>query len=93
MGQHVFHLQIARLYLCCAFFEKLIYIKVTMAVSKNNPNARKAAIEKTFKGKKVKPVKYIGTHGTYIAAQDEESNMIVSSSGIPIPFKKLDQYA
>lgn len=64
-----------------------------MAISKNNPNARKAAIQKTFNGKKVRPVKYIGKHGSYIAAQDEESNMIIDNEGRPIAFKQLDQHA
>ncbi len=60
-----------------------------MAISKNNPNARKAAIEKTVNGKKVKPIKYIGSHGSFIAAQDEDNNMICDENNVPIPFKKL----
>jgi hypothetical protein len=64
-----------------------------MAISKNNPNARKAAVAKTFNGKVVKPVKYIGKHGSYIAAQDEGGNIIFNDEKRPIPFKKLDQGA
>ena len=45
-----------------------------MAITKNNPAARGAKQkEKTFNGKPVKPVKYIGSwlgHGNYIAVQD-----------------------
>jgi len=64
-----------------------------MAISKNNPNARKAAVAKTYNGKIVKPVKYIGQHGSYIAAQDEGGNIIYNEAKKPIPFKKLDQNA
>ncbi len=61
-----------------------------MAVSKNNPNARKAAIQKTYNGKVVKPVKYIGPFGTYITAQYENGEIIVDNNHKPLPYKKLD---
>ena len=64
-----------------------------MAISKNNPNNRKAAVQKTFKGKVVKPVKYIGSQGSYIAAQDEGGNIIFDNNKKPIPFKKLSSSA
>ena len=60
-----------------------------MAVSKNNPNARKANVQKLFNGKPVKPVKYIGPHGSYIAAQDESGTIIMDSESKPIPYRKL----
>ncbi len=60
-----------------------------MGVSKNNPNARKAAIQKTYNGKVVKPVKYIGQHGTYIAGQYEDGEVIFDNNEKPIPYKKL----
>ena len=63
-----------------------------MAVSKNNPNARKAVIQKTFKGKPVKPVMYIGVHGKYIGAQDDSGSIVLDEKKIPIPFRKLDQF-
>lgn len=64
-----------------------------MAVSKNNPNARKAVVQKTFKGKLVKPIMYIGSHGKFIAAQDETGSLILNDKNVPIPFKKLDQFS
>jgi len=60
-----------------------------MGVSKNNPNARKAAIQKTFQGKVVKPVKVIGEFGTFIAAQFENGEVICDESGKPVPYKSL----
>ncbi len=60
-----------------------------MGVSKNNPNARKAAIQKTFQGKVVKPVKVIGDFGTYIAAQYENGEVIFDSNNKPVPYKSL----
>ena len=62
-----------------------------MAVSKNNPNARKAAIQKTFNNKVVKPVKVIGDFGTFIAAQYESGEVVLDADGNPVPYKKLDQ--
>ena len=58
--------------------------------SKNDPTARGSGGEgKTFEGKKVKPVLYVGTavgHGRYIAAQDEGGKMIMGHEGKPIAF-------
>ena len=64
-----------------------------MAVSKNNPNQRKAAVAKFYQGKQVKPVKYMGKFGSYIAAQDEGGNIIFDNNKKPIPFKQLSNYA
>ena len=61
-----------------------------MAVSKNNPNARKAAIQKKYNDKVVKPVKVIGDFGTFIAAQYESGDVVLDAVGNPIPYKKLD---
>jgi hypothetical protein len=61
-----------------------------MGVSKNNPNARKAAIQKMYQGKAVKPVKYIGPHGIYITAQFESGEIILDNNKKPIPYKRLN---
>jgi len=60
-----------------------------MAVSKNNPNARKAAIQKTHLGKIIKPIKVIGSFGTYIAASYESGEIVFDSKKKPIPYKSL----
>jgi hypothetical protein len=61
--------------------------------SKNDPSARGGAGEdKTFDGKKVKPVLYVGTavgHGRYIAAQDEGGKLIMGRDDKPIPFRDI----
>ena len=61
--------------------------------SKNDPSARGGAGEdKTFDGKKVKPVIYVGTavgHGRYIAAQDEGGKLIMGRDDKPIPFRDI----
>jgi hypothetical protein len=61
--------------------------------SKNDPNARgQAGEDKTFEGKKVKPVLYVGTavgHGRYIAAQDESGKLIMGRDGQPIAFRDI----
>jgi hypothetical protein len=61
--------------------------------SKNDPSARGPASEgKTFEGKKVKPVLYVGTavgHGRYIAAQDEGGKLIMGRAGRPLAFRDL----
>ncbi len=61
--------------------------------SKNNPAQRgRPAEEKTFEGKKVKPVLYVGSHvghGRYIATQDEAGKLITDTSGKPVPFKQI----
>jgi hypothetical protein len=61
--------------------------------SKNDPSARGAADEgKTFDGKKVKPVLYVGTavgHGRYIAVQDESGKLIMDRDGKPIAFRDI----
>jgi hypothetical protein len=61
--------------------------------SKNDPNARGPASEgKTFDGKKVKPVLYVGTavgHGRYIAAQDEGGKLIMGAENKPVAFRDI----
>lgn len=61
--------------------------------SKNDPNARGPAVDaKTFDGKKVKPVLYVGTaigHGRYIAAQDEGGKLIMAQDGRPVAFRDI----
>jgi hypothetical protein len=61
--------------------------------SKNDPSARGAAAEgKTFDGKKVKPVLYVGTavgHGRYIAVQDEGGKLIMGRDGKPVAFRDV----
>ncbi|MDP6352709.1 MAG: hypothetical protein QF926_14315 [Alphaproteobacteria bacterium] len=61
--------------------------------SKNNPARRgKAPEEKTFEGKKIKPVLYVGSHvghGRYIAAQDEGGKLVTDTSGKPVPFSQV----
>jgi hypothetical protein len=61
--------------------------------SKNDPAARgRAGEDKTFEGRKVKPVLYVGTavgHGRYIAAQDESGKLIVGRDGKPIAFRSI----
>ena len=59
--------------------------------SKNDPTARGPAQQaKSFEGKKIKPVLYVGTavgHGRYIAAQDESGKMILDRGGKPAPYR------
>ena len=61
--------------------------------SKNDPNARgTAGSEKTYDGKKVKPVLYVGTavgHGRYIAVQDEGGKLVMDREGKPVPFRDI----
>jgi hypothetical protein len=61
--------------------------------SKNDPSARgQAGEDKTFEGKKVKAVLYVGTavgHGRYIAAQDEGGKLIMGRDGQPIAFRNI----
>ena len=45
---------------------------------------------KTYEGKKIKPVLYVGTavgHGRFIAAQDESGKLILDRGGKPIPYR------
>lgn len=62
-------------------------------VSKNNPARRaEAKQEKTYQGKVVKPVLYVGTHvghGRFVAAQDEGGTMVTDKQGKPIPFRQI----
>jgi hypothetical protein len=64
-----------------------------MSKSKNDPTARGPAQQsKTYDGKKVKPVLYVGTavgHGRYIAAQDEGGRLVTDRDGRPLPFREI----
>ena len=64
-----------------------------MAITKNNPSKRGVnQKDKTFNGKPVKPVKYIGSwlgHGNYIAVQDESGKLVKDNEGKPIPFGSI----
>lgn len=61
-----------------------------MAGSKNNPNARKSNVQKVHNGQAVKPVRYIGPHGKYMAAQYDNGDFVVDEkSSQPIPYSKL----
>ena len=47
---------------------------------------------KTYEGKKIKPVLYVGTavgHGRFIAAQDESGKLILDRGGKPMPYRVL----
>ena len=61
-----------------------------MALNKNNPNARGAKQQdKTYNGKNIKPVLYIGTwigEGRYMAAQTDDGKIIKDAKGKPIPY-------
>ena len=56
--------------------------------SKNNPQNRgEASKGKTFDGKLVKPVLYVGSHvghGKYIAAQFEGGQLVMDKDGKPV---------
>ncbi len=67
-----------------------------MPLTKNNPAIRAEANrnrrEKTYDGKPVKPVLYVGKwvgHGRYVAAQDESGTLVRDSKGRPVPFASL----
>ena len=61
--------------------------------SKNDPTARGPAQQaKTYEGKKVKPVLYVGTavgHRRYIAAQDEGGKLILDRGGKPLAYRAI----
>ena len=63
------------------------------SASKNDPTARgKAQQDKTFNGKKVKPVLYVGSalgHGRYVAAQDEGGKLIMGEGDKPVAFSDI----
>jgi hypothetical protein len=63
------------------------------STSKNDPTARGPAHQdKTFHGKKVKPVLYVGNalgHGRYMAAQDEGGKLVMGDGGKPIAFADI----
>jgi hypothetical protein len=57
-------------------------------MSKNNPAKRGKAVQRTYGGKPVKPVKYIGKrigHGNYMAVQYTEGGaMVMDNTGRPL---------
>lgn len=56
-------------------------------MSKNNPNKRGVGVKKTFNGKIVKPVLYVGTyvgHGKYMAVQYEDGQMALDNNKKPL---------
>ena len=61
--------------------------------SKNDPTARGPAQQaKSFEGKKIKPVLYVGTavgHGRYIAAQDESGKLLMGRDGRPMAYRDI----
>ncbi|MEO1092023.1 MAG: hypothetical protein AAFX81_15445 [Pseudomonadota bacterium] len=63
------------------------------STSKNDPTARgPVQQDKTFNGKKVKPVLYVGSavgHGRYMAAQDEGGKLIMGDAGKPVAYADL----
>ena len=57
--------------------------------SKNNPTAREQAREFFFNGQKIKPVKLVTKQSTYLAAEyDSSGDLVLSASGIPLPWEK-----
>ena len=67
-----------------------------MPLTKNNPavraDARRNRRDKTYQGKPVKPVVYVGKwvgHGRYVAAQDESGALVRDANGRPVPFGSL----
>lgn len=55
--------------------------------TKNNPANRGKVIEKTFNGKVVKPVMYVGGavgHGKYMAIQFDDGKMAADEDGKPV---------
>jgi hypothetical protein len=63
--------------------------KTAKTASKNNPVARQKAKEMFFNGKKIKPVRFISSGTSYIAAQYEDGNLVVDRAGKPLPWKKI----
>lgn len=61
--------------------------------TKNNPDNRGASAKgKTFDGKEVKPVKFIGSQiglGTYIAAAYDTGDMVIDTNGNPVPWDAI----
>ena len=56
-------------------------------MSKNNPKNRTKGANKTFDGKPVKPVLYIGSHaghGKYMAVQFDDGRMAMDKDNKPI---------
>lgn len=65
-----------------------------MAVTKNNPNARRGALEKrVYKGMELEPVKYYGKHvgqANYVAArQAKTNNIITDENGVPLRWENI----
>lgn len=57
--------------------------------SKNNPAGRGQTKEYFHNGKKIKPVKLITLTQAFLAAEyDESGDLVVSSSGSPLPWNQ-----
>ena len=61
--------------------------------SRNNPARRGRDIaDKTYDGRKIKPILYVGSHvghGRYMAAADEDGKLITDGDGKPIPYGQI----
>lgn len=69
-------------------------LRMIMAVTKNNPNARKGSGNKKFyNGVEVEPVKYYGKHvgdTNYISAKKSKTNeIILDATGKPIKWTSI----
>lgn len=61
-------------------------------MSKNNPRNRGKGAKKTYNGKEVKPVLYIGTHvghGKYMAVQFEDGKMAMDKNNKPLVWDSI----
>jgi hypothetical protein len=54
--------------------------------SKNNIAARGQTKEFSFNGQKIKPVKLITENSTFLAAEYENGDLVLGSSGNPLPW-------
>jgi hypothetical protein len=54
--------------------------------SKNNIATRNQAKEFTFNGQKIKPVKLITQNSTFLAAEYENGDLVIGTSGNPLPW-------
>jgi hypothetical protein len=54
--------------------------------SKNNIATRGQAREFLFNGQKIKPVKLITQNSTFLAAEYETGELVLGSSGNPLPW-------
>ena len=54
--------------------------------SKNNIASRGKTKEFVHNGKKIKPVKLISANSTFLAAEYENGDLVLGSSGNPVPW-------